>query len=180
MKPANVAKKAVKPVLDEAREFVKEVRRQVTGKGSRSEDERPLAVASEKNLTGGSRPEPQQLARLNQFSQQQTDQQLRQLRQEKAELLAQVADQRRRYQRIQADQLAAAKAREEEAVQEKKKEEQAREDEKKQAASASGEAALAATGATQKRPSGLFGLGKGRTRFKWATDTGERKGQAPH
>ena len=80
MKPANVAKKAVKPVLDEAREFVKEVRRQVTGKGSRSEDERPLAVASEKNLTGGSRPEPQQLARLNQFSQQQTDQQLRQLR----------------------------------------------------------------------------------------------------
>ena len=176
MKPT--VKKIIKPVAEEAEEFVKEIKRQVIGKEPRPEDERPLAVVPEETLD---------VEKMQQQAQQRDDQGLRDLRRQKAQL---APEWRQRYQQIQREELAAAEAREKETEDSHSSDggrlnppagggshDSSEVGRQKQKPTPSGESALAGTGATKKRPSGLFGLGRGRKRFKW---TGERKGQAPH
>jgi hypothetical protein len=83
---------------------------------------------------------------------------------------------RQRYEKIQSDQLKAAQEREEKEVEQKGAEEYQKKAKKEKKEEGSGAEAIAATGASQKRPTGLWGIGKRFKKFRW---TAERKGKAP-
>lgn len=163
MKPA--MKKIVRPVLDEAEKFAKETKRQILAK--------PLPAPEETQALA----DPQPIQQAKQQDEEETEAALGQARMEKSKLLA---EQRDRYQQIQREELAASKQREQVKETKEREETKIKEEKEKSQPEIGGESALVATGASQKKPSGLFGLGRGRKSFKWATATGERKGQAPH
>jgi len=155
-------KKVVKAPLEEAREFVREAKRQVTAK----------APAPEELLGIGPTLGKKKLQKI----QERDEEELRRIREEKAKMLA---EWRQRYGGIQKEILKLTRERERE-IEEKERVEEAekKEQQEKKPKMLSGEEAIAATGASQKRPTGLWGIGgKFKKMFKWFT--AERKGRAP-
>ena len=158
----SAAKKFIKAPLEVAEEFVKEAKKQLKTK---------TPPAPEEILPVGSGVAPKQAQKIQKGE----EEELGRVRMEKAKLLA---EWRQRYQKIQEEELRAAKQREAKEEEKKRAEEEAKKKKKKEKAMPSGEEAIAATGAAQKRPTGLWGIG-GRFKkiFKWFTP--ERKGKAP-
>jgi len=165
-------KKIFRPVLEEAEEFVKEAKRQVTGKKPRP-----------KEILSRGAADPQQIKKLRQKAQQRTDRGLASIRMRKAQMAPQW---RQRYQKIQNEQLAAAEEREKEAERSRSPGVGAKStspgvgrseaERQKKKPAPSGGSALAATGKSQRSPAGLFGLGRKEKSFQW---TAERKGRSP-
>lgn len=160
-------KKIIRQPLEVAEEFAKEAKKQITAK----------APAPEETLAMGTSVSRKQAQKI----QQREEEELKKLRFEKAKMLP---EWRRRYQKIQEEELRAAIERE--AKEEEKKKAEELEKKQKEDLPAgrqgkpmpSGEEAIAATGTSQKRPTGLWGIGgRFKKMFKWAT--AERKGRAP-
>lgn len=157
-------KKPTKPILkrplEEVEDFVREAKRQIGAK--------PLAP--EELLVGGG---PGVSQKQVQKIQQAEEQRLRELRMKKAKMLAKW---RRRREKMDRELEAITQKKKIETEEKKRAEEEIKKKEEK--AMPSGEQAIAATGATQKRPTGLWGIG-GRFKklFKWFTP--ERRGRAP-
>lgn len=150
-------KKVIKKPFEVAEEIAREAKKQIKAQ----------APAPEETLGIGPTVGKKRIQKI----QEEEEKKLREARMEKAKMLP---EWRQRYQRIQEEMLKAAKEREEK-EEEKKREGKKKEEEKPMP---SGEEAMAATGATQKRPTGLWGIGqKFKKLFKWFT--AERKGRAP-
>lgn len=150
-------KKAIQKPLEVVEEFAKEAKRQVTAK----------PPAPEEILEIGPTVGKKQAQKIRE----EEEGKLRELRMRKAIWLG-------RYRKIQEEELAVAKKREEKEEEKKKLEELEREKKEEEKELPSGEEVLAATGTTQKRPTGLRGIGRRfKKLFKWST--AERKGRAP-
>jgi len=159
----NPKKPLLKKPKEEIKDFVREAKRQIGAKA-------PLSA--EELLGNTAQVTPKQLKQIRA----QEEKKLREVRQTKAEILAQW---RRRKQRMDQEQMAIIEQRKREEEEKKRQEELlAEEKEKKKKTSTSGEEAIAATGSSQKRPTGLWGVGrKFKKMFKWST--AERKGRSP-
>ncbi len=155
------AKKIIKKPLEVVEEFAKEAKKQIKTK----------APAPEETLGMGPAVGKKQIHKIQKGE----EEELKRLRMERAKMLP---EWRQRYQKIQEEMLKAAHEREAEEEEKKRVEgleKKKKEDEKPMP---SGEEAITATGTTQKRPSGLWGIGrKFKKLFKWSTS--ERKGRAP-
>lgn len=150
-------KKVVKKPLEVAKEFAKEAKKQIKAK----------APAPEETLSGGTTLSPKQIQKIRE----EEEKRLREIRMKRAVWLG-------RYRRIQEEELAAAKKRREKEKEEERVEELERKKKEEKGLMPSGEEAIAATGASQKRPTGLWGIGRRfKKLFKWFTP--ERRGRAP-
>jgi len=148
-------KKIVKAPLEAVEEFAKEAKKQITVK----------APAPEETLGIGTIVGKKQARKIRE----EEEKKLRELRMKKAIWLG-------RYKKIQEEELVAAKKREEKEEEKKRREDLPAGRQGKPLPS--GEEAIAATGTAQKRPTGLWGIGRRfKKLFKWST--AERKGRAP-
>lgn len=150
-------KRAVKKPLEAVEEFAKEAKKQITAK----------APAPEETLGMGTIVGKKQARKIRE----EEEKKLRELRMKKAIWLG-------RYKKIQEEELTAAKKREEKEEEKKRLEELEKKKREEKKGLPSGEEAIAATGTAQKRPTGLWGIGRRfRRLFKWFTP--ERRGRAP-
>lgn len=140
----------------------------------------PLEALDDQNLrSSGKEPLPVELA-------QKGAEPLKKKKKAEADLLTQYQAEEekvrqkhmRRLRQFKSELIAAQTDLEKQEEERKKRQEEEKKRREGEEMIASGEEALAQTGATQKRPTGLFGIGgKFKKLYKWFT--AERKGRAP-
>lgn len=162
-------KPTIKPILrkpsEEIEEFVAEAKKQIIGV-----KETTPSAPEELVSGGGSGINPKKAQQIQQAE----DTQLRNLRMEKAKMLG---EWRQRKQEMEREIMAANQQQKSQEQEQKQQETQVKKKKKEEKTTSSGEQAIVATGTSQKRPMGLFGLGKGKKAYKW--HSAERKGRAP-
>jgi len=154
------AKKIIKAPLEIIKEFSQEAKKQI----------KTQALVPEETLTTGSQVSQKYVQKVKKKE----EDELKEVRMEKAKILG---EWRQEYQKIQQEQLRAAKEREEKEEGKERTEELEKREKEEGKQVPSGEGAIDATGASQKRPTGIWGVGgRLKKKFKW---TAERKGKAP-
>lgn len=154
------AKKIIRKPFEVVEEFTKEAKKQIRGKEPASEEIFDLDTSID----------PKQIKNIGR----EEEEKLGKVRMEKARM---IPEWRHKYEKIQSDQLKAVKEREGKEVEQKRVEEHQEKEKEEKKEEEGGAEAIAATGSSQKRPTGLWGVGKKfKKKFRW---TAERKGKSP-